>query len=40
MKEIFLATVAIVIIAIATSFALDTMDWSAATKLTTTNVRL
>ena len=40
MKEIVIATVAIVLVAVVASFALDAMNWSAAGKYTTTNVRL
>ena len=40
MKEILFATAAMVIIAVAASFALEAMNWSAAGTYTTTNVRL
>ena len=40
MKEIFFAIIAIVIIAVATSYGLEAMDWSAAGKYTSASVRL
>ena len=40
MKEIIISIVAIVLIAVAASFGLDAMDWTATGIYTSTNVRL
>jgi hypothetical protein len=40
MKEIIFALIAIAIVATATSYGLEAMNWSAAGTYTSTNVRL
>jgi hypothetical protein len=40
MKEIIISAVAVVIIAVAASYGLSAMHWSAASKYSTSNVRL
>ena len=40
MKEIIISVIEIVIIAVAASYALDAMHWSAAGKYSSSNVRL
>jgi uncharacterized protein YxeA len=40
MKEIFIAIVAIIVIAFAASYGLEKMNWTAANKYRSTDVRL